>query len=439
MSAQANANPTKSFFISLIVRDVNITDCIKDLIDNSIDGIVRHHSGQNLKRFKILLKVTEKEFEIWDNCGGIELDIAKRYAFRFGKPDDEVERDKLIAGRYGIGMKRAIFKLGDKINIATQALKSSFSMQIDVPTWKRDDTPPWKFDIQTAEENDPAPMDKTFTRIRITGLHEEVADEFGDSLFRSRLIRDLEFAYADRIRHGLTLKVNDTEAKPQKMELLSSSKVKAMARYSPLDGVRMKCFVGLGPDDDDESSAMDSAGWYVFCNNRLLLAADKSPNTGWGRENKNPSWHPQYNQFRGYVFFESNNTDKLPWNTAKNQLNTESAAYRTAKPMLADALREVVDYLNKRKKARSDKDRRYDEPLKSAKLVSVWDLPAAQHFRVSVRKNVEKRKVERISYERPSWMVERAMETLGVSTPKEVGEETFDHYFERNCNGQHSR
>jgi len=232
--------------------------------------------------------------------------------------------------------------------------------------------------------------------------------------------------------------VNDVDAKPQRMELLYSSKVKPLVRSEPLNGVRMKYFVGLGPEDKDEEKGVDFAGWYVFCNNRLLVAADKSNESGWGKENKNPSFHPQYNQFRGYVFFESNDADSLPWNTAKNQLNTESPAYRAAKPKLTAALRDVANFLNKRKKARSEDDKRYDKPLESAKLVSIWDLRTSPHFRVAVPETAPKEKISRISYDRPAWMVERAMETLGVDTVKSVGEETFDYYFAKNCNGKGS-
>jgi hypothetical protein len=436
MSAQANATPTKSFFIALIVRDVNIMDCIKDLIDNSIDGILRHSGRSSLKRFEIRLTVNGDQFEIRDNCGGIELDIAQRYAFRFGKPDEDVERDKPIAGRYGIGMKRAIFKLGNKIEIETRALKSRFSMEIPVPKWREDEKMPWHFDIQDSDANAKSPLEKTFTRILVTDLHKEVAEELGDSLFQTRLRRDLEFAYADRIRHGLNLVLNDVPAQAQRMELLFSSRVKPLVRTEPLDGVLTRYFVGLGPQDEDEMKAIDFAGWYIFCNNRLLVAADKSSETGWGKENKNPSFHPQFNQFRGYAFFESTDVDSLPWNTAKNQLNTESPVYRAAKPRLSAALREVVDFLNKRKDARAADDPRYDKPLERAKLVPIWRLKPSPHFRVAVRKSAPREIIKRIAYERPTWMVERAMESLGVETTRQVGEETFDYYFAKNCNGK---
>lgn len=436
-SIPADANPTKAFFISLITRDVNITDCIKDLIDNCIDGIVRHHQGSSLKAFKITLTIGPKSFEIYDNCGGIELDIAVEHAFRFGKPEKEVERDKLLSGRYGIGMKRSFFKLGRIIDIETRARKTWFSMHIDVDRWKRNDTPPWHFDIDKHGSAN-TELKKTFTRIRIKKLHQEVAQEFADSLFLTRLRHDLEFAYADRIRNGLVLDLNGPPVKAQKMELLYSSKIKPLNRIEPLDGVIMQYFAGLAPEGADESIASETAGWYVFCNNRLLVAGDKTSVTGWGKEHKNPAFHPQYNQFRGYVFFESNDPDKLPWNTAKNHINTESSVYRSAKEKLVQALREVVNVLNARKEARSRDDARYDELLEDAEPVAIWKLPRTPHFKFRVPVAAKESKTQMIRYERPLWQVETAMESLKVDSPRQVGEETFDYYFRKHFNDHRS-
>ena len=36
----ASGQPTKSFFVDMITLDLNITDCILDLIDNAIDKAV---------------------------------------------------------------------------------------------------------------------------------------------------------------------------------------------------------------------------------------------------------------------------------------------------------------------------------------------------------------------------------------------------------------
>jgi len=37
----ANAFPRKRFFLEMFTRDISLEDCILDLIDNSIDSLVR--------------------------------------------------------------------------------------------------------------------------------------------------------------------------------------------------------------------------------------------------------------------------------------------------------------------------------------------------------------------------------------------------------------
>lgn len=38
---QAEASPTKRFFVSMLTRDINLADAILDLLDNCLDGALR--------------------------------------------------------------------------------------------------------------------------------------------------------------------------------------------------------------------------------------------------------------------------------------------------------------------------------------------------------------------------------------------------------------
>ena len=38
MDKNADAMPTKDFFVRMITRDISLEDCILDLIDNCLDG-----------------------------------------------------------------------------------------------------------------------------------------------------------------------------------------------------------------------------------------------------------------------------------------------------------------------------------------------------------------------------------------------------------------
>lgn len=427
----AQATPTKTFFISLITRDVNITDCIKDLIDNSVDGALRNSRGDNLDRFKISLTVEQKKFEIDDNCGGIDLYRARDYAFRFGAVDGKHLKGHLVSGRYGIGMKRSIFKLGNEFSIAAKTVKNFFTMNVDIEEWQRDETPPWTFPLDGGKQTSLPP--ETYTKIMIPRLREEVAQEFSDPGFLLKLRYALTAAYGERIRQGLRILLNGKQIELQRTELLSSRFLKPIFRNETIDGVRLRVYAGLASRDDNESKSED-CGWYIFCNDRLLLAGDKSAVSGWGKDNKNPSFHPQYNQFRGYAFFESNDPDKLPWNTSKNQANTESKVFRGAKPFLVNALSEVVEFLNKRKRAVSQKDRSYDALLKSSTAVEVSNIVRkSDHFEYKLAKERASNGLVRIQFDEPANKVARAKKVLGVTSYTRVGEEVFDYFYSREC------
>src|SRR5260221_2749831 len=106
------ANPTKRFFVEMLTRDIELQDAILDLLDNCVDGILRSTKDKHGKRdsqpyrgYWARITLNEKKFQIVDNCGGIPLALAKKYAFMMGRPEDEGDSDVPTVGMYGIGMK----------------------------------------------------------------------------------------------------------------------------------------------------------------------------------------------------------------------------------------------------------------------------------------------------------------------------------------------
>ena len=98
----ANAHPKKRFFIEMFTRDIPLSDCILDLIDNCFDGLARTgrlqmHTvsdtifskkdtvAQNKSdRPHIRLEFDREQFQIIDNCGGIDYQYALEDVFNFG-------------------------------------------------------------------------------------------------------------------------------------------------------------------------------------------------------------------------------------------------------------------------------------------------------------------------------------------------------------------
>src|SRR5437016_5230618 len=124
------AYPSKDFFIDMLTRDLSLRDCILDLVDNSVHSLVRHNnldvvsdlfSGRMPRKSvdaTVELELSPTRFSISDTCGGITVDEAKNFVFLFGKPQPDPKHTGL--GVYGIGMKRALFKIGRMITVKSQ-------------------------------------------------------------------------------------------------------------------------------------------------------------------------------------------------------------------------------------------------------------------------------------------------------------------------------
>ena len=127
------ALPRKRFFIEMFTRDISLEDCLLELIDNSIDGFIRSRNidfdwldptkgrledlVSERMEAQIDLTISPDEIVIRDNCGGIDLDLARKEVFSFGHTKTWNASRGL--GAYGIGLKRAIFKLGDAFQLVS--------------------------------------------------------------------------------------------------------------------------------------------------------------------------------------------------------------------------------------------------------------------------------------------------------------------------------
>src|SRR5579859_2976462 len=124
------ASPTKEFFIDMLTRDIPLGRAIIDLVDNSIDGAKTIRSDENYGGLFVELTLNKDNFIIKDNCGGFLLDVAQRYAFRFGRPPKEKFVEHSI-GRFGVGMKRALFKMGKHFIVESKRSKDHFIVEVD--------------------------------------------------------------------------------------------------------------------------------------------------------------------------------------------------------------------------------------------------------------------------------------------------------------------
>jgi len=69
-----NASPVKSFFVSMLTRDIKLEDAVLDLLDNCVDGILRSKKGDGSRPYegyKAEIVFNKDCLEMSDNCGAI--------------------------------------------------------------------------------------------------------------------------------------------------------------------------------------------------------------------------------------------------------------------------------------------------------------------------------------------------------------------------------
>ncbi|HUT35267.1 MAG TPA: ATP-binding protein [Planctomycetota bacterium] len=446
----ADASPTRALFIEMLTRDIGLIPAIVDLVDNCVDGARLLRGKASFDDLCVRVETSPGELRVVDNCGGIDADVARAYAFRFGRPPGAPFVPHSI-GRFGVGMKRAFFKVGKHFRVQSRAARSHFVVDVDVEKWahadKSKEQVPWEFPFEVFEENlAQAPEDKRRTEITITRLHDDVADLFKQTSFEKRLAAEIESRLQTAIVSGLAITLNQLPVDRKPLELLDQVQLLPAYRQcvygTGRERVTVKLYCGLGP-----SVPPELAGWHVFCNGRLVLKGDKTRDTGWdtvvvqeGGE-KIPGFHPQFHRFRGYAYFDCDDAGCLPWNTTKTALNTDSPVYRAVALEMKSLMRPVIDFLNRLKEEKQgQQDPGEKGPLEilveSAVPKPVGDVATRSAFdmpKVRIPKKPKGPVMQRIQYDKPLEQVSRAKLALGVRSFKEVGEKTFEYWYDSEC------
>lgn len=372
--------PAKAFFVHTITRDIDLQDAILDLLDNCIDGVSRYikenpqleKSEIPYNNFSATITLTDNIFRIEDNCGGIPDDLAKGYAFRMGRPDIPTDTGINSIGMYGIGMKRALFKMGQNILVKSQHKNKAFELSIDEKWLESDkDWNLYLIEIPTFTKNGG-------TIIEVRNLYRSISNSFaGKDSFINVLIKAISTQYSFIILKGFKVFLNGAEIKPKPLglkwtkgeaigDIEKSNYIAPYIWVSEIEGVDIKLAVGFYRELPDEGEIQDEeegedrrselAGWTVVCNNRVILYCDKTRATGWGDMGV-PNYHTQFIAISGVVIFSSTDPQKLPLNTTKRGIDQSHELYIDVKKYMIEGMKHFIDYTNKWKGRESDQDK----------------------------------------------------------------------------------
>lgn len=419
-----NAAPTKSFFISTLVKDIQLIDAILDLIDNSIDAYIENRIKE---RKKIEIKFQKDFFVLEDNCGGIKKENIYDKVFRFGLAKEI--KAKTI-GVFGIGMKRAIFKMGKNILIESDDGENYYSIKID-EKWLNEEGN-WELDFEKEEKS----KGNAFTRITIKDMYNSIEKELESNTFENSLGQKIKDTYSIFISEKLDIYVKDNKIEPYDFKFLcDDKKFKPYHKKFNWYNVEVEIYGGFTPG---ETTKIKTYGWFVFCNDRLVIRNDTTFKTGWGGLEGKNYHYAEDNIFLGLVFFRSKNALDLPWHTTKEDIQEDSPIYRKAQIEMREVTNRFVDVI---RLAGKTKDPETNETVgrsifKDIKIKTRKEIKDESIGKVPVVKgdliysDLPSSKWTNISYTKEKELVKKVKKRLGTTlmSNRKVGEKTFDYY-----------
>jgi Histidine kinase-, DNA gyrase B-, and HSP90-like ATPase len=368
----AVAAPTKDFFVRMLTRDIELPDALLDLLDNCVDGIVRSGGPKPdptkpYEGYSAEITLMPTYFVIEDNCGGIPIEIAKQYAFAMGRPPDANKAaSTATVGMYGIGMKRAIFKLGTTALVESRN-DEGFVVEF-TQDWMRDD----KWDDLPMYELAANKLMAKGTRVEVYELNDEVKAAFSNAEWVDEFRKLVARHFSLIIGKGFSVRIGSKEEldagvaaiAPEPFKLIRTTANAQGVQIAPyvyagkLGPVEVEIFAGLyrqllsedeAEEEEETRGVSDDAGWTVACNDRVVIWKDKTRLTGWG-EASVPNYHGQFIAITGIVLLRSQDPKQLPLTTTKRGIDASSNVYSEVKDLMREATKNLTSFTNKWKK-----------------------------------------------------------------------------------------
>lgn len=371
----ADFSPSKRFFVSMLTRDIDLNDAILDLLDNCVDGALRTKKAPSdapkpYEGFYAKLTINKDTFIIEDNCGGIPKSF-REYAFKMGRPHQKAEENEGTVGVYGIGMKRAIFKMGRDCSIQSNNPDGAFTVAIS-PDWIDGDG--WTIPMNESAFDAHTP---TGTIITINKLHPNVAQKFNEKTYLSDLFLQIKHSLSFIIQKGFRIELNGVEVQHNPINIITdNAQIEPYIYKATIDDVDVDLVVGFYKNLEDENEdafekrSSDDAGWTIICNDRVVLYCDKTHLTGWGFANV-PRFHTQFIAISGVVRFTSKNPEKLPITTTKRGVDLSSTLYNDVRNKMIEGMMYFIRFTNQWKGEHLEEGKKL---LQSAKIYEAQTL-----------------------------------------------------------------
>lgn len=351
-----DTSPTKEVVVDGITRDATDEECIFDLIDNSIDAArniifrnispkLRSELPEGYSSYEIKLHINNTSFKISDNCGGIAIDDLRKTVLRFGERSEQ----SMGIGSFGVGLNRALFRLGDTAHIATDTGRQRAELTLDKEKYL--ETRSWTIPAESLPS-----AGKIGTTIEIRHLSGETSKNFGDERWVNALKHQIGRRYGRFVKKHLSILINSDPVQNEEIQIRENGPSEIREKFIKEDDVAIYIVYGEHkshkfPFEKDHSEEQNRRlttqyGWTILCNDRAVLMSDKTLKTGWDVT----KFHSEFYGFVGYVNFVCRDPRKLPWKTTKTDVDLNNPAYQVALKSMRVFTEEWRSEANQRKK-----------------------------------------------------------------------------------------
>ena len=338
-------------------------------------------------------------------------------------------------------MKRALFKMGEKFEVESRTESDHFQIDVDVENWKKKERKQklesgaeiveedWDFTYENITKENKN-LEEKGTYIKVENLHSEVSELFDNEEFLNDLSNDVERLLNFSLEKKLQIFLNGKKLTKRDLLIFNDQSLPYFFEGQK-ENVKFRVIAGLG-----EVGKPSASGWYIYCNDRLVVEADKSEITGWGTTGL-PRWHIDYVMFRGIVFMDSDEPINLPLTTTKKGIDATSDIYKSVLVYMKEGLSTIIPFLKQITKL-GDEANEYRKMLgEQEEKLSVVDLKSmvTENDRrkfiapaLDTNKIAMKKEHVRIAYDVKKDIANAARFHSGAKSYKELGEYSFHYY-----------
>ncbi len=355
IEVQAGVSP--SYLEDTMTTDISVLESIFDLIDNSIDAARDHLFQQKFEDdkyglpkdysgYSISIRLGEKSISILDNCLGMEEITLTQKAFKTA----DTSNHRYGIGHYGLGLKRALLKFGTRYAMSSDNGKIAFKMRFNNEMISGN---------KRLIANAYGSTKRRKTLFVVTDVKTNIAYEIQSKFWFDNAVKMLKIRYAIYAAKGLRISISSSLHEERATiggclpSIRSNAKLPPTSKLIKVEGVDVFIDSGIHgeycfPIEKNYSlpknkTLTDDFGLYFICNDRVIVASSTASEHGWKTK-----WHSEYNGFVCIVRFVSEDSSKMPWNTFKTSLKTDSRLFvqvRGELQPIAEAYRQTVKKL----------------------------------------------------------------------------------------------